>query len=217
MATSYDFWVKTQIDVETAAATAVTITTITKANPAQVSYASGTDPANGDTVSLDTAGMIELNGRDFRVANVNGAGNTFDLEGVDSTAYNTFTSGTFQVKTMGVSMTTVQDVGSSGGEYEFADLTTIHDDARRRAPTVSSPFALTLGCLFKPEDAAAIELGKANDTKTVRSIKVRWPSGRKALFRAYVGASGIPTGSAQEVVKTNVSFEGQGKPTFYAT
>jgi hypothetical protein len=214
---SYDFWVNTQIDVQTAAATPITITGITKANPAVVSYSTGTDPVNGDDVSIDCSGMIELDGRDFRVANVNGAGNTFELEGVDSTAFGTFTSGTATVKTLGASMTTVQDVGSSGGDFEFADLTTIHDDKRKRAPTVSSPFSLTLGCLFKPEDAAHIELGKANDTKSLRSVRIRWPSGRKALFRAYVGASGLPTGSAQEVVKTNVSFEGQGKPTFYAT
>lgn len=213
---SADFWSNTNIDVQTALATALTISAITKANPAEVTY-TGTDPTNGQYVVLNVVGMTQLHKRVFRVANVDGVGNTFELEGEDSTGYDTFTSGTAEVITFGASMTTVQDVNSSGGEFEFADLTTIHDTIRRRAPTVSSPFSLSLGCIFTPEDAAHLELNAANNTKTERAVRIRWPSGRKALFLAYVGASGIPTGSAQEVVKTTVNFEGQGKPTLYAT
>lgn len=217
MATGYDFWVNTQIDIETARAAAITIDTITKANPAVIHWSAGTDPANSDYLVLDSQGMTQVNGRVFRLANVNAGSNTAELEGVDSTAFDTYTGGSGYVVTLGVSMTTAQDVGSSGGEFEFSDLTTIHDGERKRAPTVSSPFSLTLGCLFKPEDAAHLELEEANDTKALRVVRIRWPSGRKLLFQAYVGASGIPTGSAQEVVKTNVSFEGQGKRTIYAT
>lgn len=214
----YDFWVNTQIDIETARAAAVTITAISKANPAVVSYTTGVDPVNGAFVLLeDVTGMTQVNQRLFRVAGADGVANTFQLEGLDSTAFDTFIAGTFAVVTLGVSMTTAQDVGSSGGEFEFADLTTIHDGERKRAPTVSSPFSLTLGCLFKPEDAAHLELDKANTNKAQRAVRIRWPSGRRMLFQAYVGASGIPTGSAQDVVKTNVSFEGQGKRTIYAT
>lgn len=212
---SADFWTNTNIDIETATGSAITITGITKASPAVCSFSSGTI-ANGDYVKLSVVGMTELHKRVFRVANVV-ASTSFELEGVDSTSFETFVSGTAEVLTFGVSMTTVQEVNSSGGEFEFADLTTIHDTIRRRAPTVASPFSLALNCIFTPEDAAHIELSAANDTKTERGVRIRWPSGRKALFQAYVGASGIPTGSAQEVVRTNVSFEGQGKPTFYAT
>jgi hypothetical protein len=118
--------------------------------------------------------------------------------------------------TFGVSMTTVQDVNSGGGEFQFTDITTIHDALQKRIPTVSSPFTMGLGCLFKPSDAAHIELGVANRTKTTRAIRVRWATGDVAVWLAYVGASGIPTGSAQQVVKTTVSFEGQGTPNFYA-
>jgi hypothetical protein len=54
----------------------------------------------------------------FRIANVNGAGNTFELEGVDSTNYDTFTSGTFQVITFGNNFGTIREVSASGGEAE---------------------------------------------------------------------------------------------------
>ncbi len=213
----YSVWSKTKIYVETDRATALVITGITKASPPVVTY-TGTDPANGDYVALtDIVGMSQLNDKVLRIANVVGGSNTFELEAVDSTNYDTFVSGNAEVLTFGVQMTTVQDVNSGGGEFRFADLTTIHDDIERRVPTVASPFTLTLGCLFKPSDAAHIELESANDTKSQRATRIEWANGPKATFLAYVGASGIPTGSAQEVVKTTVNFEGQGKPKVYAT
>ena len=78
----------------------LTITAISNANPGVVTY-TGTDPANGDEVYID--GIIGpignyLNGRTFIVANVSGAGNTFELtdragSNINTTAYGAYTSG----------------------------------------------------------------------------------------------------------------------------
>lgn len=214
----YNVWSNANIDVQTNPTVAAqAITGITKANPAVVTYGGATDPANGDYIKItNVVGMVEINDQVFRVANVVAASNTLELEGVDSTSFGTFVSGNMYPIVFGVSMTTVQDVNSGGGEFQFTDITTVHDALQKRIPTVSSPFTMQLGCLFKPSDAAHIELGKANKTKTTRAIRVRWATGDAAVWLAYVGASGIPTGSAQQVVKTAVSFEGQGTPNFYA-
>jgi hypothetical protein len=215
MADGFDFWVNTQIRIETARATALAITAITKANPAVVTY-TGTDPVEGNyVVFLNMAGMTPLDRTVWRVGPVVGASNTFEIEGLDSTLFRDFVSGTCAIVTLGVEMTTVQDVNSSGGEYDFADLTVIHNDIKRRAPTTSSPFSVALGCLFKPEDPAHLELFEANVNKTERVVEIEWPSGRRGLGLFYVGASGIPKGSAGEAVKTDVALEGQGRPTFY--
>lgn len=73
--------------------TAVNITGITKANPGVVSY-SGTDPSNGDLVLISgVAGMTEVNNRIFTVANVNTGANTFQLSGVNTSSYTTYSSG----------------------------------------------------------------------------------------------------------------------------
>lgn len=71
--------------------TAVNITGITKANPAVVtSNAHGF--SNGDVVVIaSVGGMTELNNRIFTVANV--TANTFELSGVNSSSYTTYTSG----------------------------------------------------------------------------------------------------------------------------
>lgn len=76
----------------------LTITNITRANPAVVTY-TGTDPVNGQEVAVyGIVGMSILNGRNFKIANVNGAANTFELQymngtNVDSTAFSAYVSG----------------------------------------------------------------------------------------------------------------------------
>ncbi|MEW5705086.1 MAG: ubiquitin-activating E1 FCCH domain-containing protein [Pseudomonadota bacterium] len=68
-----------------------TITGITQANPAVVTSV-GHGLANGDRVILDdVVGMTEVNDRYFTVANV--SADTFQLEGLDASAYTAYASG----------------------------------------------------------------------------------------------------------------------------
>lgn len=70
----------------------LTITAISKANPAVVTY-TGTDPSNGQRIFItDVVGMTEVNNRSFIIANVNAGANTFELKGEDSTAHTTYSS-----------------------------------------------------------------------------------------------------------------------------
>ena len=67
------------------------ITGITKANPAVVTVASH-GYTNGTDVWINSVGgMTEVNGRRYTIANA--TTNTFELSGVDSTNYTTYTSG----------------------------------------------------------------------------------------------------------------------------
>jgi hypothetical protein len=67
-----------------------TITAITKANPAVVT-ASSHGYSNGDHVWINNVvGMTEVNGRRYTVANK--TTNTFELSGVDSSSYTTYSS-----------------------------------------------------------------------------------------------------------------------------
>ena len=68
-----------------------TITGITQANPAVVT-SSAHSYSNGDQVYINSVvGMTELNGKRFTVANVTAT--TFELTGIDSTAYTAYSSG----------------------------------------------------------------------------------------------------------------------------
>ena len=84
-------WTNVQVAMQTILAGAKTITAITKANPGQATSTShGLN--NGDVVVLTVQGMFQLDGM---VARVSGStANTFNLEGIDTTLFDTFSSGT---------------------------------------------------------------------------------------------------------------------------
>lgn len=211
------FWSNVGIDVQTGLGSAITITGISQASPGVVTYSGGTDPANGDYVMMTVEGMYQLDNRVMRIANVNAAGNTFELEGEDTTDYDTFVSGTFQVVTFGASFRTVQNVNVSGGDPEFADVTTIHDNVRKRRPTIVSPLSLAMTNLFDLADPGFVECNKAYKAQAKRAVRLRFGSGARMALVGYTSAAGVPTGQAQGVVQTTVSIEAQNIPSVYAT
>lgn len=69
------------------------ITNITQANPAVVTYSGPDNWSNNDIISIqDVVGMTEVNGKRYTVANVNTTANTFELSGIDSSAYTAYSS-----------------------------------------------------------------------------------------------------------------------------
>lgn len=210
------FWSNVGVDVQTALSTAQTISAITKASTGVVTYV-GADPTNGDYIVVTANGMTQVNDRIFRVANVNAGSNTFELEGETTTDYGTFTSGTFQIITFGASFNILQTIQVSGGEPEYADTTTIHDEVRKRAPTVVSPLSLSSDALFDLADPGFVEARKAYRAKTKRAILLRFGTGSKMAMNGYFSAAGVPTGQAQGVVQTRITIEAQNTPSVWTT
>ncbi len=207
-------WTNVQVATQSAIAAADTITGITKANPGVITSV-GHGWNNGDYVYYDVEGMYQLDERIVRVANK--TADAADLEGIDTTAFSTFTSGTGQVITFGNSVTTAVGVSASGGEAEFADVTTIHDATRKQIPTFFSALTLTFDMIFDPADATLAALKAASDLKAKRAIKITWSTGAIMVVNGYIGASLTPTGNAGELVKTSVVFTAFGSPTYYAS
>ncbi len=70
------------------------ITGITQANPAVVTYSGSDIYYNGSTVTLSgVVGMTQVNGNTYTVANVNTGANTFELSGTNSSGYGAYSSG----------------------------------------------------------------------------------------------------------------------------
>jgi Phage tail tube protein, TTP len=207
-------WANVAVAFQSALAAADTITALTKANPG-VATSTAHGLTNGQYVRLTASGMYQVDGRIFRVANV--TANTFELEGEDTTNYATFVSGTAEQITFGTTLGSGLTVNVSGGEPEFADVTTIHDSIRRRIPTVTSPLQMAIEAKFDLTDAALTALRAAAATLSTRACLITFSNGWRVAFNGFVSASGFPTGSQQDVVKTNLSIEGQGRPSYYTT
>lgn len=70
------------------------ITAITKANPGVLTYSGSDTYANTDRVIVSgVVGMVEVNNREMEVASVNAGANTFQLSGVNTSGYTTYSSG----------------------------------------------------------------------------------------------------------------------------
>ncbi len=193
-------WTGVKVLMESAIAATIPITNISNANPAVVTTG-GTAPANGAYVVITATGMPEVNGRVFRVAT--SATGTFTLDGEDSTLYTLFTgTGSFQVVTLGTSITTATTVTSSGGDFPFIDDTTIHDLQRSQIPSLPNALTYTLDHKKAFTDPGQIAMKAASASQGQRTFKFTFRDGSFFLFRGYVGFSAAPTGQAQGLVTT---------------
>jgi hypothetical protein len=207
-------WSNIGIAVQSALAAADTITGITKANPGVVS-STAHGLVNGDVVVLTIQGMYQLDGRVARVANK--TTDTFELEGIDTTLFDTFTSGTAELITFGTALSTATSVSASGGDFDFIDVTTIHDNVKKQVPGLANPSTFSFENIWDVSDAGLVALKAASDSQAKRAVRFTFANGQKLYFTGYIGATLLPTGSAQEVVKTGVVITMFGKPTTYAT
>ena len=207
-------WSKVLVDVQSALGSAVTISSISVAPVGVVTY-SGTDPANGDYALLTVEGMHQVNGRVFKVASVNTTANTFEIEA--TTGYDAFTSGSFQLITFGTSMQTATGLTASGGEFDFLDVTTIHENVRKQVPGAASAASYTFESLWDPADAGLVAMKAASDAQAQRCVRFTFSAGQKVVFNGYVGATLLPTGNAQDIVKTAVTVTMFGRPTIYSS
>ena len=207
-------WSGVSISMQSVLGAAVDITNITKADPGVVSAASH-GYANGDYVLLDVQGMNQVDERVMRVAGQTSG--TFDLDGIDTSQFNTFSSGNSKKVTFGVTIATVTQVSASGGDFDFEDTTTIHETIKTQVP--GSPSALTYSFenIWDVSDPGLAAMKLASDTQTPRAFIFSFPNGQKMTFNGYVGASLVPIGSAQGKVTTPTTITAFGSPTYFST
>jgi hypothetical protein len=208
-------WKNVAVTMQSALATAVAITGITKANPG-VATSAAHGLSNGDILFLSVVGMHQLNDKVVRVASVDT--NTFQLEGVDTTLFDTFTSGTFAEVTLGTSITSATNISASGGDFDFIDTTTIHMNAKTQIPGLPAAVSYQMDHIWDAADAGFIAMKAASDIQAKRVVKFQFGTGGKILlFSGYCGFSGLPGGQAQGLVTSKGVFTMNGTPTYYAS
>ena len=209
-------WKDTAVDIQSALASAITIDGISNANPGVLTH-SGADPSVGDYVVLpDLEGMVKLRDRVARVATVV-AGVSFVLEGIDTTLFGDFGSGTFQVITFGTSMTTFTDLSASGGERKYVDVEYIHDDLTRKLAVGKDAFQVSFTSILDFASASLLALNALSDSNTKTAAKITLENSNILVFYGQLTASLIPGGSARELVTTAVEIQSLGDITGYAS
>lgn len=208
-------WSNVAVAMQSALAAADTITGITKANPGVVT-ATAHGLNNGDYVYLSVLGMYQLNERVARVANK--TADTFELEGIDTSAFDTFTSGTAEAITFGTSITTATSINSSGGGFDFIDTTTIHGNAKTQMPGLPAAATFNFENIWDVSDAGLLAMKTASDAQAKRCVKFTFGTGGQIMvFAGYVGANLLPGGQAQGLVTTSTTITMNGTPSYYSS
>lgn len=201
--------------INSASGTALVITAVSKANPGVVTY-TGTDPANGNIGQIDAvAGMVELNGRAYKVQNVNVGAKTFELAGVDTTNYTTYVSGgTFTPKTM----TTVGNIKDFQiNQDKPAEINVTNLASTRKEFRIGLAGSWTASCSIDVDtsDAGQAELTKAQNDGLSRVFTLTLSSGKVFAGVGYV-MSFDASGSPDAVVGGKLEIRGTGQPTWFA-
>lgn len=207
-------WSNVAVAIQSALATAITITGISKASEGVVTATNTL--TNGDYVVLTVNGMRQVDDRVFRVKTVSGT--SFTLEGEDTTLFDTFTSGTAQKVTFGTSITTATNINPSGGEFDMIDMTTIHQAQRSQMPGLPSALQYGMDHIWDIADAGLKAMKSASDAQAKRAFMFTFGTGGQIMvFNGYVGASLAPLGSSQQLVTCKATITCNGTPTYYAS
>jgi hypothetical protein len=213
-------WTGVAVAMQSALGANKTITAIAVGATATVTATH--DFAAGDFVVFSVLGMHQLNGRVFRVLSVSTTV-SFVIEGtgaasLDTSAFSAFTSGTCNKITFGTSITTATSMSASGGDFDFIDTTTIHDNVKSQVPGTANPLSYSFDNIWDPADSGQIAMKSASDSQAQRAFKLTFGTGGKiAVFTGYVGFTGAPTGSAQDKVVSPAVITAFGTPTYYAS
>lgn len=205
----------TRIYMQSAIGNAQSVTAISKASEAVVTY-SGADPSVGNYVAItDVFGMTELESALVKVGSVDTVANTFVAQDQNSTAYGTFSSGNMKVVTLGLEIGDGTGLTLSGFEQQFAEYNLLRDRITRKLPTTVSSGSLEIPMLWDPTDATMQAIVTAADTAQQLGFKVLFPDGLEMLFFGYIGASGLPRiDNNNSIINTSVSISMATRPRY---
>jgi hypothetical protein len=207
-------WSSVQVAVQSAIASGKTISAISKASEGVVSCTAN-GYSDGDYVLISALGMWQVDGLVVRVKSA--VTDSFTMEGVDTTNFDDFVSGDAEKITFGTSLSTITGVTGSGGDFNFIDITTIHDNVKRQIPGVANAMSYSMESLWDTSDTALIALKVASDSQAQRAFKFTFSSGQIMVFNGYVGTPLIPGGNTQDKVTTKIDITAFGRPTYYAS
>lgn len=176
-----------RIETKSTLASAITVTAITKASPGVATAASHglSDGAIGFFTVSD--GMVELNTQVVRIDNSDT--NTFELEGLDTTNFTTFVSGTFTPITAWSTINTASTYAINNAAPDEIDMTVLLDRARRIRYGMRGVKSGTIG-IDHDSSVTALATLEAADVDDIIPFRVTYADGSLRLFGAYCAYGG---------------------------
>lgn len=208
----------TQVAIASTYGTASNVTAATNAAECVLTVAAGHGIVVGDFVEF-TSGWDLATGRIFRVKTV--VTNDVTLEGFNTTSTTNFPAGTgtgtVRRITAWTQITQVQNVGSSGGDQQYADITSITDRTQKQIPTTRSPQEITLTVFDDPALAWYAPVQTASDSSTPAAVRFVFPNNSRLVANAYWSLQKVPSINANAPLTSTISMSTLAEPTRYAS
>ena len=200
-------------------AAAVNMTAITNAANAVATLAAGHGTVVGDILEIATSGWGRIQGRLFRVSAV--ATNDVTLEGLNTTSTTAYPAGlgtgTVRRITAWTTLSQIQSITSSGGDLQFADITSIADTVQKQIPTIRGAVNVAI-TYFDDETLSWVSaVNAANDARTPYAVRFNFPNGAKTVANAYWAKNTTPAINANAALTNQIGLTYAAEPVRYST
>lgn len=208
----------TQVSIASAYGTQFTITAISNANPAVATLSASHGVVVGDFIEV-TSGWDRLNGRVVRISAV--STNDVTLEGIDTSSTTRYPAGTGtgtgrEISTWTTLSQITSGISVSGGDQNFADITSLTDSVQKQIPTVRSPVQVTLPVYDDPSLAWYSTVASVADSATATAIRMVFPNSSRLVGNAYWSLQRVPT-IEDSTLRARIDVSFTADPTRYAT
>lgn len=194
------------------------MTAITNATEAVATLAAAHGVVVGDYLEV-TSGWDRLNGRIVRAKTVATNDVTFELINTASTTNYPAGTGTGSIRRITAWTNLSQltsDISVSGGDPNFADITTLTDTTQKQIPTTRSAQTITMNTFFDAALGWVSTVISAADSAVATGLRLSFPNGNKAVGNGYWSYQKFPTISDSTLRgKVDVSFSAE--PVIYPT
>jgi hypothetical protein len=208
----------TQVAIASTYGSASTMSAITNAAEAVATLAGGHGVVVGDFLEV-TSGWDRLNGRIVRVKTVSTNDITFENINTTSTSRYPTGTGTGSIRRITAWTTLSQitaNISVSGGDQQFADITTLTDTVQKQIPTVRSPVQVTLPMFYDPGLPWWATVQSAAESATTVAMRMIFPDSKRLVSNAYWSLRQVPT-VEDSTLRGEVSVSFFSDPTVYAT
>jgi hypothetical protein len=194
------------------------MTAITNASEAVATLEAAHGVTVGDYLEV-TSGWDRLNARIVRAKTVVTNDVTFELINTTSTTNYPAGTGTGTIRRI-TAWTNLSQIGTdfsvSGGDQNFANITTLTDTVEKQIPTVRSAVAVSLPFFDDPSLAWYSTVSGVADTATATGFRASFPNGSKLVANAYWSLRKVPTVS-DSTLRSDVTVSFAAEPVRYTT
>lgn len=193
------------------------MTAITNATEAVATLGAGHGTVVGDFLEV-TSGWDLLNSRIVRAKTVVTNDVTFELINTVGGSYPTGTgTGSVRRITAFTNVQQVQSFDTSGGDLNFADITTIVDRTQKQVPTTRSAQALSLTVFDDPLLPGQVAVQAANDSNTPAAFRIVFPNSSRMVINGYWSIDSAPSIAVNAPLTNNITFTALAQSTRYPT